>query len=356
MQIIESLSAPVRLLDSGKASQALQRQNTLTKPNGSLGLLETMAIKLAAMQSTDTPAVDRVVISIFAADHGIAAEGVSAYPQAVTGEMVRNFLNGGAAINVIARQLNASLEVIDAGIAVAIPNRDLIISRAGASTANFLQQAAMQKDQLNLALASGQEAVNRALRNRCELFVGGEMGIANTTSASTIACALLEETPDQLVGPGTGLNEDGIRHKKKVVQQALDLHQLNPADPIRILQYIGGFEIAALTSAFIHCAQHGLPVLIDGFICSVAALLAAKINPGSENWFIYAHKSHEPGHQAVLKALNADPILDLSMRLGEASGAGVTVPLLRMACALHNGMATFEQAQVSSASQNQSGK
>lgn len=350
MQIFEELRAPIQPLDIEATTRAKRRQNSLTKPDGSLGLLEKIAIDLAAMQSTEQPVVDRISIHIFAADHGIVEESVSAFPQSVTGEMVRNFLNGGAAINVIANQLGARLEIIDVGIKVALPQHPgLIVSRAGSSTENFIRQAAMKKDQLSNALSTGRESVNRALANRAQLFIGGEMGIANTTAASALACALLEQSPDQLVGPGTGLDSKGIQHKKQVVQQALNFHKRSSNNPYLILQNLGGFEIAALVGAYIQCAQYGLPILIDGFICSVAALLASKISPGSTNWFVYAHKSHEPGHQIVLKALNAEPLLDLSMRLGEASGAGVAVPLLRMACALHNGMATFHQAQVSSA-------
>ena len=318
----------------------------LTKPPGSLGMLETIAQRLAAMQGCDQPRIDNIHISIFAADHGIAAEGVSAFPQAVTAEMVKNFAAGGAAVNVLARHLNAKFEIIDVGLLQPVDLPNVIAHRAGCGTENFKIKPAMTAAQCDIALAAGQAAVNRAVAHQAELFIGGEMGIANTSSASAMAAALLSIAPSEITGAGTGLNNQQIDHKAAVIAQALHRHQRYLESPLAILQYLGGFEITALTAAYICAAQQGLPVLVDGFISSVAALTALKINPNCGDWFFYGHRSEEKGHKIVLEALAAEPILNLHMRLGEASGALMAVPILQMACRLHNEMATFTQAQI----------
>lgn len=325
---------------------ALERQQQLTKPAGALGRLEAMAIKLAALQQSETPEVKRISISVFAADHGIAAESVSAYPQSVTAEMVRNFLNGGAAINVLSKQVNAELEIIDIGVLETINDPRLIQAKIAPGTKNFLQHQAMSKTQLQQALEIGKAAVTRRLEQECQLFIGGEMGIANTTSASALACALLSQEPHLLTGAGTGMNSQGIEHKCRIIDQALRHHRAALSSPFEILQTLGGFEIAALCGAFLAAAQSRLPVLIDGFIASVAALWVSTLQPNAGQWFIAAHCSQELGHRAVLKALDLQPLLDLELRLGEASGAALAVPVLQSACALHNNMATFAQAQV----------
>lgn len=344
--LFSSIPAP----DADRQQQARLRQAELTKPPGSLGMLEALAIKLAALQNCDQPRLNRLHISIFAADHGIAAENVSAFPQTVTQEMVKNFLAGGAAINVLARQLQASFEVVDVGLLQAIDSPQVIQQRAGCGTANFTIQPAMTTMQLEIALQAGMAAVDRALQTRADLFIGGEMGIANTTSASAMAAALLAIPAADITGAGTGLTAQQINHKTLLIQQALERHRAHLQTPLAVLQTVGGFEIAALTAAYIHAAQKGLPVLIDGFISSVAALTAVKINPPCAAWFFYGHCSAEKGHKIVLNALAAEPILNLDMRLGEASGAAMAVPILQMACKLHNEMATFTQAHISTGS------
>ncbi len=326
---------------------AVSRQQQLTKPAGSLGALEQLAIQLASLQSTDQPCVDNIRISIFAGDHGIATAGVSAFPQAVTAEMVKNFVQGGAAINVLARQHHAHLEIIDVGVAANLSHLDIVHHKVALGTANFLQQAAMSATQMQAALNAGKAAITRACAQNCQLFIAGEMGIANTSSATAIACNLLNLEAQQLTGAGTGLATKDIAQKATLIQQALNLHAQMSPQPLTILQYFGGFEIAALTGAYIAAAQQQLPILVDGFICSVAALLATRINPNISPWLIYAHQSAEQGHQLILDALGAKPLLSLNMRLGEASGAATAIPLLRSACALHTQMATFAEAQVS---------
>ncbi|MES2311267.1 MAG: nicotinate-nucleotide--dimethylbenzimidazole phosphoribosyltransferase [Pseudomonadota bacterium] len=343
------LFQPCAVSDADSENAARAHQAQLTKPPGSLGALEMHAIRLAGLQRSARPAVHHVWISVFAGDHGVAAEGVSAFPQVVTGEMVRNFAHGGAAICVLARALGAQLEVVNLGT-VNDPGELPGVRRAiiAPQTQNFCEQAAMTPAQLDAALQTGADSVAQAHAGGMQLFIGGEMGIANTTSATALACALLGESPVTLAGAGTGLDAKGIGHKAEVIARAL-VRYPDDADALAWLGRVGGFEIAALTGAYIAAAQRGVAVLVDGFITTVAALAAVRINPACRTWMFFGHRSHERGHARVLAALNADPLLDLGLRLGEASGAATAVPLLRLACDLHVGMATFAQAGVSNA-------
>jgi len=342
-------TTPVRRPDTAAAGAATARQSRLTKPPGSLGRLEALAIRLAALQGETCPRVDPVWISVFAADHGVADEGVSAFPQAVTGEMLRNFVQGGAAISVLARELGASLDVVDLGTVNdigALPGIRRV--RIAPATANFCTQAAMSEAALEAALRAGADSVAAARAAGARLYIGGEMGIGNTTAAAALAAALLRLPPEWVVGAGTGVDAQGIAHKAAVISRALALHAGDHA-PLEWLRRVGGFEIAALTGACMAAAQIGMPVLVDGFIVSVAALAAVRLQPGVREWLLFGHRSQENGHGAVLDALSAEPLLDLGLRLGEASGAALAVPLLRLACALHANMATFEEAGVSEA-------
>jgi len=346
---LDWLCAPCAQPDAERAEAARAHQLQLTKPPGSLGTLEAVAIQLAALQRSPKPAVDRVWISVFAADHGVAEEGVSAFPQVVTGEMVRNFATGGAAISVLARSLDAKLDVVNLGT-VNDPGDIAGVRRAiiAPSTANFCKGPAMTEAQLDAALTIGAQSVHDALESGAQLFIGGEMGIANTTAAAALASALLDEPPSSLAGSGTGLNAAGIQHKVSVLERALAQH-VTATTALEQLRCLGGFELAALVGAYITAAQAGLPVLVDGFISTAAALAAVSIQPDVRPWLLFSHRSKEHGHARLLMALNAEPLVDLGLRLGEASGAATVVPLLRLACALHSGMATFEQAGVSTA-------
>lgn len=345
---IQWLNIPVAEINRDVLRLAENRQAVLTKPTGSLGSLENIAIKIASMQGNEKPDLSRIQCSIFAADHGIANEGVSAFPQVVTGEMIRNFSSGGAAICVLSRAIGANLEVLnlgtinDLGALVGVKNCVL-----GPGTQNFAKEPAMNEQQLSRAIHTGRQAVERAKLEGYQLFIGGEMGIANTTSASAIVSALMEIAPEKIVGPGTGLDEQGVSHKAKIIDQSLKLHYAEMKTPLDILKCVGGFEIAALVGAYISCAQIGIPALVDGFISTAAALVADKILPGVRQWLLFSHASAEPGHKIILDALSAKPLLDLNMRLGEGSGAATAVPLLQLACKLHNEMASFEEASVS---------
>lgn len=333
--------------DNACRAAAEQRQACLTKPPGSLGQLEATAIALAAMQASPNPSAQRVWISVFAADHGVADEGVSAFPQVVTGEMVRNFASGGAAISVLAKQLDARLEVVNLGT-VNDPGEIDGVRRAiiAPCSSNICNAPAMTREQLHAALRAGLDSAQAARADGAQVFIGGEMGIANTTAATALACALLGLQPDTITGAGTGLDADGIARKAQVIARALATHD-NADTALEQLRCLGGFEIAALVGAFIGAAQSGITVLVDGYITTAAALAAVRINPGVRDWLLFSHASAERGHRRLLEALDATPLLQLDMRLGEASGAATAMPLLRLACALHNSMATFEQAGVS---------
>ncbi len=353
MSNISWLDQSIQEISSEFLSAAQQKQNSLTKPPGSLGMLEEIAMRFSAMQKTDAPEINNIQISVFAADHGIAEENVSAFPQVVTLEMVKNFSRGGAAISVLAKHIGATLEVVNLGT---VNTHEAMTGvqdqRIAAGTQNFRRQKAMTAAQLSDALNAGKMSVGRAIKKSADLFIGGDMGIANTTSATAIACALLNEKAQCIAGPGTGLSSAGIAHKAKVIDESLLHHKDKLSTPLDVLQCVGGFEIAALVASYIYAAQNSLPVLVDGFISSVAALLAIKINPPVKTWMFFAHASAEPGHKIIMQAIQAKPLLDMNMRLGEASGAATVVPLMRIACDLQNNMATFEQADVTNKTSN----
>ena len=324
------------------------RQLQLTKPTGSLSELETVAVQLASLQDTSHPDIQKPWISIFAGDHGVMQENISAYPQAVTRQMLQNFATGGACISVIAKEYNAKLQIIDCGsVGEAYDYVGVERHCIRAGTANFAQEVAMTEDQCRAALDLGRNSVEDAVAYGASIYVAGEMGIGNTCSASAVACFLLDEDAEQLTGVGTGIRAEQLIHKKKIIDQALALHQdYVGQDAFKALCAVGGLEIAAMTGAYIRCAQLGLPVVIDGFISSVSALLAVRLNSAVRQWMLFGHQSAEYGHRRLLEELQANPLLKLNLRLGEGSGAGAALGLIKLACSLHNNMATFAQAAV----------
>ncbi len=332
--------------DQAKQRDAEQYQLSLTKPPGALGQLESIATRFSAYQQSLKPTVDNIEVVIMAADHGVADEGVSAFPQAVTGEMVKNFASGGAAISVLSRSLNARLRVFNLGTVNQLPAIEGVVDqRIAAGTANFCQQAAMTQEQMLAAMAVGKAAAEAAAQQGAQIFIGGEMGIANTSSAACVAAKLLEQSADVIAGPGTGLNDAQLNHKVQVIERALALH--NTASPEDILRCLGGFEIAALVGAYIRCAQLAIPVLLDGYITTAAALVAVRMNPTIQAWLMASHQSAEPAHRLMLEALQLSPLLDIQMRLGEGSGAAVVIPIIQAACRLQCEMASFADAGVS---------
>lgn len=325
-------------------SLASERQLSLTKPQGSLGLLESLAVDFAGWQSLECPDVKAIKIAVFAADHGIAEENVSAFPQQVTIEMIRNFSKGGAAISVLAKQISAEFVVVNVGTAQKCPEMIGVVQvPVGQGTMNFTKSEAMTTLQLEQALAIGADQA----RTEADLFIGGEMGIGNTSSAAALTCALLNLPAMTLTGRGTGIDTSAWQRKRKLIDQALELHATNLNFPLEVMRCLGGFEIAALTGSYIRCAQLGVPILVDGFIATAAALVAVRLRPEVLAWMVFAHRSQEQGHHIVLEALAASPLLDFSLRLGEGSGAALAVPLIQSACRLHAEMATFAEASVS---------
>jgi len=322
------------------ANDALDQK---TKPPGSLGLLEQTAAQISAIQRTLTPATDAAITIIFAADHGIVAEGVSAYPMEVTRQMLLNFASGGAAINAICNTHDIELEVIDTGVA-GDPVEGVRNSKIDAGTANFLKTTAMTKAQLDQALSIGSDAVSRAYDRGIKLIALGEMGIGNTTSAAAIVSAGCNAESSATVGRGTGLDDAGVKHKINIVSQALERHP--DRTPTAILQNLGGFEIAAMCGAMLKAIDYPVTIVVDGYIATAAALCAVAIEPAVREHLVFAHCSVEPGHSIALQHLQATPLLQLDLRLGEGSGAALAIPLIRSATAILCDMATFESAGV----------
>jgi nicotinate-nucleotide--dimethylbenzimidazole phosphoribosyltransferase len=317
-----------------------------TKPLGSLGELETWAVRLACIQDTLTPRIDRARILVFGADHGVAAEGVSAYPPQVTAEMMKNFARGGAAINVLARANGLEVEVIDVGVDADLSALDTIVhAKVRRGSRNMLREQAMTAAECQAAVAVGREAVRRAAGDGVQAVGLGEMGIGNTTAAAALLSGLTGTPPSRTVGRGTGVDDERLTHKRIVVTEAVARHE--PADPEQALTALGGLELAAMAGAALEAPAHRMIVVADGFISTVATLAAVQIDPAIRTNLFWAHRSAEQGHGVALDALAAIPMLDLRCRLGEGTGAALAIPLLRSAAAVLTEMATFASASVS---------
>ncbi len=324
---------------------ASARQNLLTKPAGSLGKLESLAVQFAAWQGRALPRLNNIAVHVYAADHGITAQGVSAFPAEVTAQMVENFVLGGAAISVLGRELGAEFKIVNVGTFDALPDRPGLDNiQLAPGSRDFSREPALNTELLESCLSLGRNTVDALVA--CDLFIAGEMGIGNTSSAAALIAATLELPADAVTGRGTGIDDVTLQHKTRVLQAALDLHADQLDSPLAILRCLGGLEIATMVGAYIRCAQRGIPALLDGFIATAAALIACKINPGARQWLLAAHQSAEAGHKITLEAMELSPLLQLDMRLGEGSGAAVAVPIIRSALTLHGSMATFDQAGV----------
>jgi nicotinate-nucleotide--dimethylbenzimidazole phosphoribosyltransferase len=327
---------------------ARERQDHLTKPAGSLGRLEALAIQLAGITGNPTPHIRRKMVVLMAADHGIAAERVSAYPREVTRQMVCNFLGGGAAINALARQAGAEVLIVDMGVAgEGIPSDRLLVHKLARGTANITLGPAMRPDQALAAIEVGIQIVQDHVPESVDLIATGDMGIGNTSASSALAAALTGRSPDELVGRGTGVDGDQLEHKVAMVKRALAVNRPIPEDPIRALALVGGFEIAGLAGVILGSASRRLPIVIDGFVSGAAALAAVRIAPAVLPFLIAGHRSEEKGHRVVLEDLGLEPLLDLGMRLGEGSGAALAMHLVEAAARCHAEMATFAEAGVS---------
>ncbi|MGR8981672.1 MAG: nicotinate-nucleotide--dimethylbenzimidazole phosphoribosyltransferase [Gammaproteobacteria bacterium] len=323
-----------------------QKIDQKTKPVRALGQLEALAIRIGLIQNTLTPALNKPAIIVFAGDHGIAAEGVSAYPPSVTAQMVMNFAAGGAAINVFARQNGIELLIVDAGVNADLSAVDgLINAKLGFGTDNFLSGSAMSERQCRKALATGAGLVEQRFDDGCRCIGFGEMGIGNTSSAALLMHCLTGLHLTRCVGRGTGLTDAQLQRKLTLLQQALGRHP-GIADPLDALVAFGGFEIAMMAGAYLKAAELKMVILVDGFIAGAALLAAAKIKPPVLDYCLFSHVSSEQGHQALLHYFDAKPLLNLEMRLGEGSGAALAFPLLKSAVMFLNEMATFDEAGV----------
>ena len=322
--------------------------DTKTKPLGSLGMLERLALKVGQIQNTLTPELRKPTVLVFAGDHGVAVEGVSAFPQEVTQQMVANFLAGGAAINVFARQHNMDLFVVDAGVNGELPEHPQLLPRKVAfGTKNFRHEPAMTPEQCEEAITRGAGAVHNLSRQGCNVLVCGEMGIANTSAASVLLSVLGNIPIEQCVGPGTGLTSPAVQKKAQILKEALIENPVDAANPFEVLATFGGFEIAMICGAYLQAAEEGMLILVDGFISTSALLVAARLYPSILEYCVFGHMSEEPGHQKMLALLGAQPVLRLNLRLGEGTGAVLAYPIIESALKFLDEMASFESAGVS---------
>jgi nicotinate-nucleotide--dimethylbenzimidazole phosphoribosyltransferase len=334
--------------DTALTSVLQQKIANKTKPVGALGYLEDIALQIGLIQNTLTPQLNKPTVFVFAGDHGIAASGVSPYPQAVTAQMVLNFLAGGAAINVFAKQNNMQLRIVDAGVNFDFaPHDDLINAKIAKSTANFLFAAAMSKAQCEQALTVGASLVKKEIEAGCNVLSFGEMGIANTSSASCLMSVLCDLPIEQCVGRGTGFDDAGLIKKTEILKQAINQHMLVSPIPMQALAVFGGFEIAMMVGAMLQAAEQKVLLLIDGFIATSALLVAVKMQPNILHYCVFAHCSNENAHAKLLDYLDAKPLLDLGLRLGEGTGAVLAYPLIQASVNFLNDMASFESAGIS---------
>jgi nicotinate-nucleotide--dimethylbenzimidazole phosphoribosyltransferase len=337
----------VPILDREAGRKVESYIQTLTKPPGSLGRLEELAVQLAEITGEDFPTVTPPAVLVFAADHGITDEGVSAFPKEVTAQMVKNFVNGGAAINVFSRQIGAMLRVIDIGVASEIVENDVVHKKVKFGTANFLKEPAMTRSEVEQALETGFSQCEEMIKQGAKCIIPGEMGIGNTTASSALLAVLTGGDLSLLVGKGTGIEDEKLHFKKVIIQKAIEERNPDPLDPIDVLSKIGGLEIAGMTGAMLAAAQYRIPILVDGFISTVAALVAKHINENVNDYMIIGHRSAEPGHLFALQTLEKEPLINLNMRLGEGSGAAIAYPILHSATLMLKEMATFQSAGIS---------
>lgn len=343
-RILSKISVP----DPRLLVEAQSRLDRLTKPPGSLGRLEELAARYVMMTGELKPSVPRGVIYAFAADHGVVNEGVSAYPQEVTGQMVRNIVRGGAGVNVLARHVGVEVRVVDIGVAHEIRTTPGLIERKiAAGTANLLVEPAMTRMQAERAIEVGIELAVEAAEEGIGLIGTGEMGIGNTTPSAAITAVTTGRPVAEVTGRGTGLDEAGYQKKVRVIEKALDLHRPNRTDALDVLAKVGGLELAGLAGLILGAASERVPIVLDGFIAGAAALIAVGLHPSCRDYLIASHRSVERGHQAVLDALGIKPLLDLDLRLGEGTGACLGMNLVCAAIKVYNEMATFDEAGIS---------
>lgn len=344
---IADIISQIEPLDRDAMKMARERQDSLTKPQRSLGILEDLSVKIAGITSDPHPTIEKKVIITMAGDHGVVGEGVSAFPKEVTLQMVSNFLGGGAGINVLARHIGARVAVVDMGIAADIDTHPELIARKTAhGTKNMTEGPAMTRKEAEKSIEAGIEIFEEELKKGMDIVGTGDMGIGNTTPSSAIAAAITGESVQKVTGRGTGIDDSTFENKIKIIEKAMEVNKPDPNDPLDILAKVGGFEIAGLTGVILAGAKNRVPVVIDGFISGAAALLAAGLAPIAKDYIIASHQSVEAGHRTMMDYMNMSPLLNLNLRLGEGTGAALGISLAEASVKILNEMATFEEAGV----------
>lgn len=348
---IEEVIKKIAPLDKEAMKAAKQRQDFLTKPKESLGILEELSIKVAGIQGTARPKIKNKVIITMVGDHGVVEEGVSAYPREVTPQMVYNFLRGGAGINVLARHIAARVVVVDMGVAsdLNIGSDGFVNKKIAYGTKNFARQPAMSREEAIRSIEAGIEVAEEEIKKGTDILGTGDMGIGNTSPSSAIAAAITGESAGRVTGRGTGIGDDALEKKVRVIEKALKLNKPNPKDAIDVLAKVGGFEIGGLAGVIIAGAANRIPVVIDGFISGAAALIATELAPQAKKYIIASHQSAEAGHRVMFEHMRLKPLLNLNLRLGEGTGAALGISLVEAGVKILNEMATFAEAGVSEA-------
>ncbi|MGI6119521.1 MAG: nicotinate-nucleotide--dimethylbenzimidazole phosphoribosyltransferase [Desulfosporosinus sp.] len=343
---LQTLLVCISDLDEASIGQIQRRLDALTKPKGSLGQLETLAMRLGGIQRTASPKILKKAVLLMAGDHGVVEEGVSAFPQEVTLQMVYNIINGGAAINVLARHAKAEVFCTDVGVAFPLKG-NIIHKRVANGTRNMTKGPAMTRQQALQALLTGAEVAEEKIRAGYNLLATGDLGIGNTTPSSAIVALLTNSTIESVVGRGTGLDDAGLIRKRQAIKKAIEINQPDPRDGLDVLAKVGGLEIAAIAGSILQAAASRIPIVIDGFISTAGALIAAKLAPQSTAFMIPSHSSVEIGHQKALAKLGLEPVLNLNMRLGEGTGAALAFHVIEAALHILEEMSTFADAGVS---------
>jgi nicotinate-nucleotide--dimethylbenzimidazole phosphoribosyltransferase len=345
---LEEALRGIRPIDRDLYRKAQERLDSLTKPKGSLGRLEELARRYAAITGSLHPRLAKKHILLFAADHGVVEEGVSLYPREVTAQMVFNFLRGGAAINVLARQAGAQVEVVDVGVAFDFPEMPgLRRAKVAPGTQNLAKGPAMSRQSAMAALEAGIDAAEAAIGKGADLLATGDMGIGNTTASSAILAVFSGLPVASVTGKGTGITDDVWAKKVQLIEQALRVNSPDPKDPVDVLSKVGGLEIAGIVGAALGAAFHRVPLILDGFISGAGGLIATRLHPPVGQYLFASHLSHEPGHKELLKLMNQRPLLNLDLRLGEGTGATLAMNLIEAGVRILTEMATFEEAGVS---------
>ncbi len=346
MSKLQDILKNIKPVDESRATMIQERLDNLTKPQGSLGRLEELARRYCLITGKDRPRITNKIIFTFAGDHGVADEGVSAFPKEVTPQMVYNFLRGGAGVNVLAKHVGAKVIVVDIGVAHDFEAMEgLEIRKIGWGTRNMTKGPAMTREEAERAVLAGIEVVEK-YQEGLDIIGTGDMGIGNTTPSSAIVSVITGAEPENVTGRGTGIDDRSLKHKAAVIRKAIEVNQPDPADPLDVLAKVGGFEIAGIAGLVLGAALHRIPVVIDGFISTAGALIAAEMNPLVKGYIIAAHQSVEIGHRKMLEHLEQKPLLDLNLRLGEGTGAALGISLVEAGVKILMEMATFADAGV----------